>query len=174
MNREDIEFLQGLQAKLNVADNDSSMNDNQANPRFWVVMEKELVESNDGLTYIKDEDNIWSLDYYVETINEEVEDFGTDEAKETWNEIDKNDPDAVCDFVNTNLYKEVMTVYLEERDRVVPNTLFLSKDAAQEHIRQNTYHYRNPRTYAMTAWRSPELERFMRLFKEFDFSKYIQ
>jgi len=45
---------------------------------------------------------------------------------------------------------------------------FLTKDAADQHIQYNGYHYSHPMTYAQAAgWRNPELEHLLTIIEKF-------
>ena len=57
---------------------------------------------------------------------------------------------------------------------ICPDTMFLTKDSCKKHIELNHYHYNNPHTYAMTAWRSPEVERLWKILEETDWEKAIR
>ena len=52
--------------------------------------------------------------------------------------------------------------------------MFITKESCKNHIRLNGYHYHNPHTYAMTAWRSPEVEKLWKLLEETDWEKAIR
>lgn len=173
MKQEDIQFLQQLQAKLLQADNDPKMHDYQANPRFWVVMDQKEVVSEYGKPHIFDNDNcsIYTIEEYIEYIRVEICHCDKDELYEQFVKLDKTDIYNVCEFAAKVLQHDTRVVKTELQDHIAPNTFFLTKEAAQKHIKANHHHYRNPRTYAMTAWRSPEFERFFNLFKQFDFSQ---
>lgn len=182
MKHDDILFLQGLQKKLNEADNVDSMNDSQANPRFWVIKDAVLVEDEDGKPYIFNhtEATAYTLEEFCQMVNDEVHDFDNARITDRWNAVDKNDAEEVSSFVNNICYKEwdgfdwVTDVIRYREDwKICENTFFLTKEAAERHIKVNHYHYRKPHTYAMTAWRSPEFERFMELFKHADLSNLI-
>lgn len=57
---------------------------------------------------------------------------------------------------------------------VYPNTMFLTEKAAATHLRQNDYHYdATAHTYAMTAWRSPEVEKLIKILQTVDFSNIV-
>ena len=58
--------------------------------------------------------------------------------------------------------------YRDHRDVIAPDTMFITKKSCQEHIEKNGYHYKQPHTYAMTAWRNPEVERLYKILKETD------
>lgn len=50
----------------------------------------------------------------------------------------------------------------------VENTMFLTLEDCEEHIKANSHHYNNPKPFAMTAWRSPQVEYLVALLKEVD------
>lgn len=57
--------------------------------------------------------------------------------------------------------------YLREERFIVPDTMFLTLDEAKRHIEANHYHYTDRvQAYAMTAWRSPLVERLVRNLKQ--------
>lgn len=168
MKKEDLAFLQQLQAKLRQADNNPKMHDYQANPRFWVVMDQEEIVTSDGDIYhVMDLTNNvrYTLAEYIECVEYEVYFVDTDEMYNLWAKVDKSDIDNVRDFATDKFNHLTEVVNISLVDRIAPNTFFLTKEAAEKHINANRHHYNNPRTYAMTAWRSPEFERFMDLFK---------
>lgn len=41
--------------------------------------------------------------------------------------------------------------------------VFFTAEACEKHIKQNDYHYTNPKSYAIGAWRNPEMEQFLGL-----------
>ena len=45
------------------------------------------------------------------------------------------------------------------------NTMFLTLRECKEHIEANSYHYNKPHPYAMTAWRSPQVERLYKILQ---------
>lgn len=57
---------------------------------------------------------------------------------------------------------------------IAENTMFLTLREAQEHIQRNGYHYTDPHTYGMTAWRSPQVERLYEILHEVDFSQLLE
>lgn len=57
---------------------------------------------------------------------------------------------------------------------IAENTMFLTLREAQEHIQRNGYHYIDPHTYGMTAWRSPQVERLYEILHEVDFSQMLE
>jgi len=172
MKKEDLNFLRDLQSRLKEADKDLAMNDGQANPRFWAIKEAVLVPDEDGEPYIHDvnESEIHSLETFCQIVDEEVRDTEDSRIIGMWQSIDRKDGEAVSEFANSMLDKVTDPVGMREDYQLVENTFFLTKDEARKHIAGNVHHYRKPYTYAMTAWRSPEFERFMELFKKMDLS----
>jgi hypothetical protein len=41
--------------------------------------------------------------------------------------------------------------------------VFLTAEACEEHIRRNHYHYTNPKSYAVSAWRNPEMQEILKI-----------
>jgi len=172
MKKEDLDFLRALQSRLREADKDPAMNDGQANPRFWAIKDAVLVPDEEGESYIYDSQNteMYPLDVFCQIVDEEVRDTEDSRIIGIWQNVDKRDDEAVSEFANAMLDKTTDPVGMREDYRLVENTFFLTKKAAEKHIAANSHHYRKPHTYAMTAWRSPEFERFMELFKKMDLS----
>ena len=59
----------------------------------------------------------------------------------------------------------------KEEYQIVENTFFLTLKECKEHIEANHYHYNKPRPYAMTAWRSPQVEKLYEILAETDWSE---
>lgn len=76
------------------------------------------------------------------------------------------------DIISHNEF--VLQFYTLERTYIQPDTMFITKSSCKKHITQNHYHYNNPRTYAMTAWRSPEIERLWKILQETDFDELLR
>ena len=52
--------------------------------------------------------------------------------------------------------------------------MFLTNKSCKEHIRLNNYHYSSDaHSYAMTAWRSPEVEKLFKILQEVDWDKML-
>lgn len=126
-------FLKELQQELNTQDHVC-----QADPRFWVVMERfnEPCWDEQADSYeLVDADGDYRV---IGTLSEPIEADG---------------------------YSCVPT---REVHRIAQNTMFLTLREAQEHISKNSYHYKHPYTYAMTAWRSPQVEQLIKILQEAD------
>lgn len=58
---------------------------------------------------------------------------------------------------------------------VYPNTMFLTNRSCKKHIEINHYHYSaDAHSYAMTAWRSPEVERLWNILDKIDWRKICE
>ena len=173
----DIEFLKELQNTLNTQEIDS-----QASPRFWVLrdMRRTIVPSDfaDGSMIVDNDGNEYPesrMEDFIEIIIDDLED-------ENWN-LDRLERERIIDelkelkeqgntVIDPNEVYEVLESYgcNELYDLfdyvnvwfIVPNTMFLTKKEAKEHIEYNHYHYtKHVHTYAMTAWRSPAVSKLM-------------
>ena len=55
-------------------------------------------------------------------------------------------------------------------DKIYEYTMFLTQKDAEEHLRSNYYHYSDDaHTYAMTAWRSPRVEKLINILSTVNF-----
>lgn len=174
MTKEDLEFLKELQDELK-----NQETDGQAAPRFWGVIEtrEQIVPTGYGSiwkiidrTYEPEE---YDAESYADLIDDLVEDEDvTDEVRELWGETDRNDMNEIVDFASEHLNRNVEVLEFTKESRLSDQTgCFLTKRAAKKHIEKNAYHYYEPRTFAMTAWRNPEFERFMKIFENLDLDK---
>lgn len=177
MNRADIEFMKNLQNEMLAQDKVC-----QADPRFWVVMQTVRdywVEDNiDGIC-------IYDIDSCENAFEGDLEELTKWIKKEFDDVIEKCEYDngfldIICEDENECFIDNITEIrdFLEEydvgrysicnyRDRgeIVPNTMFLTLRECKEHIKANSYHYNKPRSYAMTAWRSPQVERLYKIIQ---------
>ena len=168
INESDYEFLKELQHELN-----TQTNDENADPVYWGVLEdyEELTFDGDGEVRIPYDDGAYNLEGLVADIDADSENFSLS-VKEEWNSLDKNDVDEVMGFVNKNwnegnIIGEPYWVEIKEQISRYAGA-FLTKHACQEYIKRYGYNHRNPRTYAMTAYRNFELERLLKILKTID------
>lgn len=181
MKKEDIEFLKDLQHQLN-----TQSTVGQADPRFWVVKQKVKVSGiesgygEDGSEVIYDCDTIGeTMEEVVEYIKEcddevkvEIEkaivyfNRGTDREVHC---VDMYDlVQYMIDYLEFDAYSLYVCNY-REVDEIVENTFFLTLEECEKHIEKNRYHYREPYPYAMTGWRSPQVERLWKILQESNF-----
>lgn len=187
INVDDLGFLEQLQHELNTQPHLC-----QADPRFWVIRDYEYREAaeNDEIDAVElfegGEGETMSLEEAVMRAYKDELDFGgEDHAKEwlgdKWLKLDENGAvqpqylladtfkDVVEDYAEHNMMK---CVFLTKQWKIVANTMFLTLREAKDHLETNYYHYTNEaRTYAMTAWRSPDVAQLIKLLHEVDFNE---
>lgn len=169
INKEDYEFLKDLQHELN-----TQTNDGNADPVYWGVMEKceVLTRDFDGEARIPYDDGAYSVEELVKDIEDALQDYDEDTCN-VWKEVDKEDAQevadfAVCDLGWTSIYNEDIYYVKDEKRVSTFSGAFLTKRECQNHINANKYHYDEPHTYAMTAYRNFELERLLNILKTID------
>lgn len=167
LSDEDYEFLKDLQHELNTQETD-----HQADPRYWGVMETREVAVPEGCgdPYIYMGDGVTdTLEEAVAYVDEIIRDYGSETAH-TWYEMDKNFIDDVADFIHDHIDNTARVVYMEEKPYISHETgAFLTKRACKKYIEKYGYNHSNPRTYGMTAYRNPELERLLNILKSIDY-----
>lgn len=165
---DEIKFLKELQDELNTQETFG-----QADPRFWVVEQERWYPCPKGyedriVVYDHDACCTMTLEEGVRTVFDNIETFLGNDAATEWLDDwcitldDRFDAwpmsgravDALEDAASTyDMPFEV--VYEQRHNEYVPDTMFLTYRECCEHIEKNDCHYRNPRPFAMTAWRSP-------------------
>ena len=189
ITKDELDFLSNLQHELNTQDHVC-----QADPRFWVIMgeEKQVVPSgyeDDVVLYDNDaaDELADGIENIIKFLNEKFKDDGEpwtitqDYSSYTIKSNEDADYDEyLCDLdeLETWLHEHNHACYTFNyyscKPKVYPNTMFLTEKAAATHLRQNDYHYdATAHTYAMTAWRSPEIEKLIKILQTVDFSSII-
>lgn len=193
ITKEELDFLSDLQHELNTQDHVG-----QADPRFWVIMgqEKQVVPSgyeDDVTLYDKLYDNDAAeelangIDDIIKFLNKKFKD--NDEPWEITQECssytikskeDDEYDEYLCDleeletWLHEHNYKHCTFHYYSCKPKVYPDTMFLTEKSAANHLKENYYHYDDTaHTYAMTAWRSPEVEKLIKILQTVDFSNII-
>ncbi len=84
--------------------------------------------------------------------------------------VELRDAEDVADWLEENGFDEYHVIPYQYKDKIYPNTMFLTEKDAAEHLRANDYHYdETAHTYAMTAWRSPAVEKLIKILQEVEF-----
>ena len=200
MKKEDIEFLKKLSETMRTQEHDCQA----APRFWVVAQSvKEYVGEDygshvdlvteDGDTVIENADVKNVVDYFMKEYSDEVKERritinytpsycdifvldkenGEAEEEETLFDVD----DVIRffeehDIISDSYYRTVC--YNINDASICPDTMFITKESCKNHIRLNGYHYHNPHTYAMTAWRSPEVEKLWKLLEETDWEKAIR
>ena len=173
MKKEDIEFLKELQHEMLTQDTVC-----QANPRFWVVMETKRVygidsEYADGCVIVGEEGEECSSDlkdiYGWLTNILEIDCVYVDGTIGVGGK-ELCDIDDVMNYLeNSAGYDQFSIVYFKDEEQIAKDTMFLTNRECKQHIKLNYYHYsKDAHSYAMTAWRSPEVERLYKILETTD------
>lgn len=143
---------------------------------FQEQIEEEADDEDEICIIIEKEDTQSFTSYRVAKIDKSIdtnaEDYGEqDEIIMEQNSIADIEEllEALSDarFINKNDYD--IGYYCNE-DYRYPNTMFLTNRSCKEHIKANHYHYSSDaHSYAMTAWRSPEVEKLWTILEKIDF-----
>lgn len=187
INKQDIDFLKSLQYEMLTQDTVG-----QASPRFWVIMQEEkdywVEDSCDGM-FIYDcysGDTLFEGELYSEEFKKWFVDFINNETGNMINNIENfidisfeydeeefyiSNIKDLKEFLNVKCGIDVSIGYYRIYDDIKKDTMFLTYREAKEHIRKNHYHYRQPHPYAMTAWRSPQVEKLYEILENVDFDK---
>ena len=173
-----------------------------ADPRFWVVQQKvwhAVPEGYDGTPFIWDPSGVALFDL-EDFAKAWVEDYlDQEDIAEGVTEIllgksviatlpEGGDPDNAYDWETrilseTKLIDDVeegvagdryCVVWQDWEWKTVDNTLFLTLEACKEHIKANSHHYHQPRSFCMLAWRSPDVARLWKALKSIDWDKVIK
>lgn len=177
LSEDDARFLKGLQDELN-----SQPTLGTADPRFWVVMSKhwEPCFGDDEPDGAFVDGDVERIDDMAEEVYRVLEEDEGEDAADAWAlSHDVRIPsDGVFDFRGCadDLFEEYARVVGGDVtpsvlvERVDENTMFLTLREAEEHIAANSYHYIEPRPFCMCAWRSPQVERLVKVLRTADFS----
>jgi hypothetical protein len=177
MTKEQIQFLKELQHELKTQDNVG-----QADPRFWVVAQEEWhncwEETAEDTHYYGGETTLESF----EEVKQHLKDNGyfdengyvNDVSLEKWEDVEDfhidsiNDYDDLPEYIKNEYYEvPVRRVHVIKQD-----TMFLTRRECQEHIERNYYHYnKTVHPYAMTAWRSPQFEKLIKILQTANFDE---
>ncbi|EAD5579963.1 hypothetical protein CRJ96_12415 [Listeria monocytogenes] len=164
MKTQDINFLNKLQEELN-----TQTNDGNASPVFWVIRqyedqitdsdfgEKTLYAHSDG-----DCSEFKTLEDLRLFLDEELDSI---EHCET---LDEAFDIILADYNDSGYFYRYDAISVGV---IQPDTLFITKKEAQQHIENNRRHYNSTvHTYAMTAWRSRVVEKLWDILRTADFS----
>jgi len=169
LDKDDISFLRNLQEELKTQPHDS-----QAEPRYWAVAETKKIYGidrdygSDGCVLICKKINDEYM--YDDDRFEDAKEYLIDNEYFTAEEMENvTDIETLCNFLEDEGYYCEWGYYKIEESLVSNQTgCFLAKSSCKRHIELNDYHYSNPHTYAMTAWRNPEFERVLKILEKLE------
>lgn len=188
ITKDDIEFLSSLQEEMNTQPTVC-----QADPRFWAILSSEYVQALPGddinRVVFHDENGGNPSMSFKDACRAAVKlayMIGGDGYLEDYLDkfdlylSDKGELVAYGDGEGVHARRKLIEDYAALREclgvsfmtlkrGIHPNTLFLTKREAEEHIGRYGYNYLEPRAYAMTAVRSPQVERLYDVLHHVDF-----
>lgn len=169
LNKEDMEFLRELSHELKTQNKDC-----QASPRFWVVgdYEDRLVPEGEGdkvKFFLPDDCDEFSIEDIKDMLLEH-DCINKEKVNEAFEDYDLlGDYDDIIDLVRTYIDDGAHVFYTERTHIIKKDTMFITKQSCQNHIKSNHYHYtKDAHTYAMTAWRSPEVEKLLKILEKIE------
>lgn len=175
MKKEQVEFLKELQKEMITQDKVG-----QASPRFWVVGDYEWrpVPTGTGEVYtiFSFEVNEYTSLSYEDMANQLIEmlEQGYDDEQLEERLISELkqaiEGDLHMEATIQEALDELGFDYSVHEESLVhftqPNTMFLTKREAEEHIQRNKHHYsEDAHPYAMTALRSPQVEKLFEILE---------
>lgn len=180
MRQESIRFLNELKSELNTQDSVY-----QAQPRFWVIMDYKWVVAPEGcgertaiFCFELNEDHSIDINDIGEELAGHIEDNELEDETNYFNgelNLDSLKQEKDIDKLESILEELGLGYQINEEvfeGFVAPNTFFLTIKEAKEHLAANHYHYNpNAHVYAMTAWRSPEVEKLLTILMTENFEK---
>ena len=186
ITKEDIYFLKELQNEINTQDTICQRDPRFWVVMQTVRTYGFSDEYSDDYILVNSDDYEYAYDNIkdsFELIEEYMDEFGEDREYKDWKceyikcsetisitgileygekeEWELKTLEDVMDFMNDEVLGEDIfkLVYYKDEEQIVPNTFFLTKRECEEHIKRNSYHYNKPHSYAMTAWRSSQVEK---------------
>lgn len=168
INKNDIEFLHDLQHQMLTQDTVC-----QASPRYWAVAQyiKNPAHEDyaDGSHLVDDEGNVigeW-LGEVVQRLLENHDEILQESDFRYCSNNELSDVINVLKELGIEGYKEV---HYSNDHEIKRNSFFLTLEECQKHIELNRHHYNGTvHSYAMTAWRSPQVERLYEILENVDF-----
>lgn len=198
ITKEEREFLACLQKELNTQDDFGQADPKfwviKGSEKIYHVQEADGFELYDEESCEMLASNIKEICEYInshllEEINEDIPEkeqivvtceesiFGEDTIVVRWKDCYGDEEERVLDDLHD--IQEWLEGYGYDYKfvsyKIVPkiygNTLFLTYADAEKHLKENDYHYsEDAHPYAMTAWRSPRMEKLIAILRKVDWT----
>jgi len=113
------------------------------------------------LFVIQDQIRKWvevDADYDERERTEEIKEYFLCNLCHTLSADDKELPPE-CEMCEEDAFDHYV---LEWEFKISQAGVFFTENAIDTHIAENRHHYRNPRSYVISAWRNPEMQALMR------------
>ncbi|TDX48300.1 hypothetical protein [Orenia marismortui] len=165
LSKEEMEFLKDLGRELKEQDNLGT-----AKPLVWQIREDKKVF---GLDPLYAEDRVCIVDcegntfYTVEEAMEDIEDWHYSNDEEVPQKVkEMDDLEELFNYMSDELGMDDLhyTGYEETHEY---KGAFLTRKAAEIHLKKNHYHYKNGTVYCNHGWRNPELKRLLEIVEKF-------
>jgi len=172
--KEQLLFLKRLQKQLINQDKDC-----QASPRFWVVgdyVEEPCWEEQADHIIIGSSE----LDLYeeIDKFREYLDEYGyLDKIDEETRRLlwHYDDEYELSEFLNEKLGFDTYLIPQHKVHTIKRDTFFITKEECEKHINSNRHHYSEKvHTYAMTAWRSPQVEKLWNILETIDIDNILE
>lgn len=129
----------------------------------------EIMEFEDNIT---EEELEEELEVWVE--NNSTHSSWLVEVDEDDNEFYISNISEIKDFFDEYDYSRYSICNYRDREEIAQDTMFLTIRECREHIERNKHHYNKPHSYAMTAWRSPQVERLYKILENTNFNELLE
>ena len=140
---ESFRFIKALIKEIDNQDNRCT-----ASPYFYVIREKKTRPAHFGCgDYIG---------YFY--------DGETFDKQDLMNTFELKSEDAFEEFIDSNDF-EILDFTCSHEDAEMSNVFFTEK-ACHDHIENNHYHFRDPKSYVKHAWRNPEIQNIIKALRE--------
>lgn len=166
--KDGLTFLDNLQKELLAQGNDWT-----ASPVFWAIRDYKWVSASefecDRTVIWDDEGNRYTDENLATLVDRIVTDDNVDLL------VYHADIDEVFAFIEDYVEDHPYTLQHEVKvEEIKKSTFFLTKREAQEHLDANYYHYTDEAgTYAMSAWRAPQVSKLWKVLRELDFASLV-
>lgn len=173
LSKHDIEFLNDLQLQMLTQDTVC-----QASPRYWAVAQYRQYPAHEDYadsSYLVDDEGNVIGENLGEVIKKLLEDHDEILQESDFQNCSDNDLSDVINVLTELGIREYKEVYYSNVHEVERNSFFLTLEECKKHIELNRHHYNDTvHSYAMTAWRSPQVEKLYEILENVDFSKLIE
>lgn len=141
----------------------------------------DLNEDSEKFEYILEEENVhsfksWKFTKIDKTYNKEAENYveGNEVIMEQDYIVNIEELIEALEDSNAIYQGKYDVVYYRNEHYRYPDTMFLTNKSCKKHIELNHYHYdADVHSYAMTAWRSPEVEKLFKILQQVDWDKML-
>lgn len=161
--KKDLKFLKELQLQLNTQDRGG-----QATPTFWTIGDFHFVDCQEGDheaydIHVPNESYYGDFHEYVDSIAYRLDEHELSLVG------DLEDSEDIWGWMRTYIHDDIHVVPVKEEHFIQPNTLFITKKEAEEHLEAKRHNYsEKAHTFSMTALDAPVLTKLYQVLSEFD------